>query len=118
MESLKIEGSRPPNLAIYDLFSSICSYAWLQKSVRPIRSSIVAIVISDQNLWYQEGQENPFIGMIYNSLQAGIFTTMIGFVTWPPFYLISKILVAYNASGWPRTFLQPGCFCTAFCKYT
>ena len=23
--------------------------------------------------------------MIYNSLQPGIFTTMIGFVTWPPF---------------------------------
>ena len=23
--------------------------------------------------------------MIYNSLQLGIFTTMIGFVTWPPF---------------------------------
>ena len=23
--------------------------------------------------------------MIYNSLQLGIFTTMIGFITWPPF---------------------------------
>ena len=38
--------------------------------------------------------------------------------SWP--YLISKILVAYNysynaASDWPRTFLQPGCFCLALC---
>ena len=37
--------------------------------------------------------------------------------SWP--YLISKILVAFNysynaASDWPRTFLQPGCFCLAY----
>ena len=37
--------------------------------------------------------------------------------SWP--YLISKILVAYNysynaAPDWPRTFLQPGCFCLAY----
>ena len=34
--------------------------------------------------------------------------------TWP--YLISEFLVAYItivASDWPRTFLQPGCFCLA-----
>ena len=34
--------------------------------------------------------------------------------SWP--YLISEILVAYShcASDWPRTFLQPGCFCLAY----
>ena len=35
--------------------------------------------------------------------------------SWP--YLISEILVAYItvvASDWPRTFLQPGCFCLAY----
>ena len=34
--------------------------------------------------------------------------------SWP--YLISEFLVAYNlvASDWPRTFLQPGCFCLAY----
>ena len=29
--------------------------------------------------------KNPFTQMTYNSLQGSIFTTMIGFVTWPPF---------------------------------
>ena len=30
--------------------------------------------------------------------------------SWPS--LISDVLVVYNlASDWPRTFLQPGCFC-------
>ena len=38
--------------------------------------------------------------------------------SWP--YLISKLLVACDhqvcnaASYWPRTFLQPGCFCLAY----
>ena len=75
--------------------------------------------------------------MTYNSLQ-GIFTTMIGFVTWPPCQVTKPIIVVktivchsskmilnkmFNflalldirvfglvASDWPRTFLQPGCF--------
>ena len=39
--------------------------------------------------------------------------------SWP--YLISKVWVTYNhsnnaASDWPRTFLQPGCFCLG-CDY-
>ena len=68
--------------------------------------------------------------MTYNNLQ-GTFTTMIGFVTWPPLlyviqvkeflikcltswpYLISEFLVAYItivASDWPRTFFTPKVF--------
>ena len=66
--------------------------------------------------------------MTYNSLQ-GTFTTMIGFVTWPPYviqvkeflikcstswpYLISEFLVAYTtivASDWSRTFYTQGVF--------
>ncbi len=38
--------------------------------------------------------------------------------SWP--YLISEFLVAnitIVASDWPRTFLQPGCFCLAY-KHT
>ena len=47
--------------------------------------------------------------MTYNNLQ-GTFTTMIGFVTWPPY---KEFLVAYItivASDWPCTFLHPRCF--------
>ena len=34
--------------------------------------------------------------------------------SWPS-ALISDVLVAYNfASDWPRTFLQPGCFCLRY----
>ena len=55
--------------------------------------------------------------MTYNSLQ-GIFTTMIGFVTWPPYTYIKDdstiILVAYIviivASDWPRTFFTARLF--------
>ena len=72
--------------------------------------------------------------MIYNSLRPGIFITMIGFVTWPPFCIIifykggqvtkpiivvkmpgCKLLYIHQVKGfswpyWPRTILQPGCF--------
>ena len=54
--------------------------------------------------------------MTYNNLQ-GTFTTMIGFVTWPPYtswpYLISEFLIAYIiivASDWPCTFFTPKVF--------
>ena len=43
--------------------------------------------------------------MTYNSLQ-GIFTTMIGFVTWPPYWS----LIAIVASDWPRTFFTARLF--------
>ena len=59
--------------------------------------------------------------MIYNSLQ-GIFTTMIGFVTWPPNVQLLGLTryqsfwspITIVVSDWPRTFLQPGCFCLAY----
>ena len=60
-----------------------------KKSARPSRRSIVGISTCDKNLWYQLRPRNYLSKILlatwttYNSLQ-GIFTTMIGFVTWPP----------------------------------
>ena len=64
--------------------------------------------------------------MTYNSLQ-GIFTTMIGFVTWPPYGILNKMfnfLALLDIRVFGRLyvwlliglalFLQPGCFCLAY----
>ena len=68
-------------------------------------------------IFYKGGQvTKPIIVMKMPGRKLLYIIQVKGF-SWP--YLISKILVTYNysynaASDWPRTFLQPGCFCLAY----
>ena len=67
------------------------------KKARPRRSSIVNGYICNKSFDINRSQEiiyqNPLSCLNDNSLQC-ILTTMIGFVTWPPFCTIIIIKVA------------------------